>query len=215
MIKHLIALPYELARLPLVLVDKSLSTRLQDGSGPAVVLDRAIGSADKVAGAVLRNRDLAQRGTERITRSDMLATAARLEEDASTRREQARATATAGRQAAARKRKAAQQRAASGLVEADVAETRGKQDAKARAAESAAKKKAAANTRAASRTATAEKGKQRVESAAAVKQKAARNKAKVELDDARKTKQAADEARADAQRLSGLVEAKQQQRKQD
>jgi hypothetical protein len=215
MIKNLIALPYELARLPLVLVDKNLDNRLPEGSGPSVVLGRAVGTVDKVAGAVLHNRDLTKRGAERISRSDKLATAARLEEEASARRDQARETDTAGRQEAAQKRKDAQQRAASGLEEAAVAEARGKQEAKAKAAKAASKKKAAANTRAANRTAAAETRKERAESAAEAKQKAARNKAKTELNDARKTKQAADQARTDAERLSELVDAKKQQRKQN
>lgn len=214
-IKNLIAFPYELARLPLVLVDKKLGDNLPEDSGPGVILDRAIGSADKLAGAVLRNPDIAQRGAERISRSDKLATAARLEEEATARREQARETVTAGRQEAAQKRKAAQKRAASGLEEADVAEARGKQEARAKAAKSAATKKAAADTRAASRAANAETRKKSVESAAEAKKKAAQIKAKNELDDARKTKQAADEARTDANRLSDLAEAKQQERKRD
>ena len=55
MISTLIALPYELARLPLAIVDNGLSSRLPETSGPRVALDRAIGSADKLAGALLRN----------------------------------------------------------------------------------------------------------------------------------------------------------------
>ena len=44
MISTLIALPYELARLPVVIVDKNLSDRLPESSGPRVGLDRAIGA---------------------------------------------------------------------------------------------------------------------------------------------------------------------------
>ncbi|GEP32975.1 hypothetical protein NSZ01_07430 [Nocardioides szechwanensis] len=215
MISTLVALPYELARLPLVLVDRSLSRRLAEDSPARATLDRTIGSADKLAGAVLRNGDLARRGVNRIERSDKLATAARLEQEAEARREQARDTAAAGRQEAARKRKAAQERATSGLDEADIAEVRGKQEAKARAEKTAAAKKAAADKRAAQRTATAEQRKQRVEAAAEAKLQAAEREAKDELAEARETKQSAAEARADAERLSDLTEAKKQERKQD
>ncbi len=214
MISALITLPYELARLPLVIVDNRLSNRLPETSGPRVALDRAIGSADKLAGTLLGNRDIAKRGADRIERSDKLLSAARLEQEAATRREQARETAADGRQEAAQKRKAAQDRAASGIEEADAAEARGKQEAKAKAVKTASAKKQAADQRAASRTATVKKRQGRAETAAEAKKQAAQRKAKAELDDARETKQSAAEARADAERLSDLTEAKKQERKQ-
>lgn len=69
MISTLIALPYELARLPLAIVDNGLPDRLPETSGPCVTLDRVIGSSDKLAGALLGNRDIAKRGADRIERS--------------------------------------------------------------------------------------------------------------------------------------------------
>lgn len=215
MIKNLIAFPYEVARRPLVQLDKNLSGRVPPDSGPRRALGRAIGSTDKVAGTVLRNRDIARRGSERLERVEKLATAVRLEKTADTRREQADATIAAGRQEAAEKREDAQEHAASGLQEADVAEARAKQQAKDKAAKAAATKKAAADKRAASRTATAEQRKERAESSAEAKKKAAQRTAKNELEEARQSKQAAQEARADAERLSDLTEAKKQARKQD
>jgi hypothetical protein len=215
MISTLIALPYEVARLPLTIADNGLVQRLPETSGTRVTLDRAIGSADKLAGALLGNRGIAQRGADRIERSEKLLTAARLEQEAAARREQARDTAAAGRRKATRKRKAAQDRAASGLDEADAAEARGKQQAKAKAAKAASAKKAAADRRAASRTATVEQRKGRVDSVAEARKRSAQRKAKAELDDARKTKQSATEARSDAERLKDLTEAKKQERKQD
>src|SRR3954451_3097280 len=107
MISTLIALPYELARLPLVIVDNGLFDRLPETSGPRVTLDRAIGSVDKLAGTLLGNRDIARRGADRIERTEKLLTAASLEREAVTRREQARERAAAGRREAGLKRKAA------------------------------------------------------------------------------------------------------------
>ena len=215
MISTLITLPYELARLPLVLVDNGLSDRLPETSGPRVTLDRAIGSADKLAGTLLGNRDLARRGSDRIERTEKLLTVARLEQEAATRREEARETAAAGRREAALKRKAAQDRAASGLQEADAMEARGKRQARTKANKTASTKKAVADQRAASRAATVEQRKARVDSAAEAKKQGAQREAKGQLDDARATKQAAAESRADAERLSDLTEAKRSQRKQD
>ena len=157
MINTLIALPYELARLPLTVVDKTIAARMDETSAPRVTFDRAIGSADKLAGALLSNRDLARRGAHRIERSDKLMTAARLEQEAEVRRAKASQKLEAGRDEAARKRQQAKDKASSGLVEADAAEARAKQEAKAKATRTAATKQAAANKRAAQLRAQTEK----------------------------------------------------------
>ena len=214
-INSLIALPYELARMPVALVDNSLASRLAEDSMPRVTLDRALGSADKLAGSLLRNPDIAHRGAERIDRSRKLAAAARLEQKATTRREQAEETLVSGAEDAAQKREAARDRVTSGLDEAEKVEARGKQQAEARARKDAAAKKAAADERAAKRTATIEEREERVESAAETKKKVAQREARSELDEARESRQSAAEARADAERLSDLTEAKKEKRKRD
>jgi len=214
MISALIALPYELARLPMTLVDHTLSTRMAETSRPRATLHRAIGTTDKVAGALLGNPAIAQRGADRVERTAMLRSAARLEQEAATSREQARDTAAAGRQEAAQQRAAAQQTAASGLDEADAAEARATQEATTEAAKAASAKKKAADKRAASRTATVEQRKERVDAAAEKKQQGAQRAAKKKLDDARTTKQAAAGTRSDADRLGDLAETKKQARKQ-
>jgi hypothetical protein len=213
MFSNLIALPYKAARLPLSIVDKAVGDRLPETSAPRVALDRTLGSADVFAGSVLRNPVIAQRGAERLDRSEKLLTAARLEQQAEARREQAVDTAVSGTKEAAQKRKAAQKRVASGLEEADAAEARGKQQAKAEAEKTAAAKKSAAQKRAQTKKSTAEQRKKSAESAADAKTKVAQRKARNELDAAREKKQAAAEARADADRLEELAEAKKQRRR--
>ena len=52
-ISTVIALPYEIARRPLVAVDATLTSRLSETAVPRTVVDRAIGTADRVAGTVL------------------------------------------------------------------------------------------------------------------------------------------------------------------
>src|ERR1700712_4861247 len=108
MISTPIALPYELARLPLVLADNALSERLPEKSAPWLALNRVIGSADQIAGGLLHNSAIAQRGSDRLERSQKLATAGHLEQEAASRREQAREAAAGGKQRAAARRKAAQ-----------------------------------------------------------------------------------------------------------
>ena len=215
MISTLISAPYKLARLPLVLVDSSLASRLPEDSVPRVTLDRALGSADRLAGTLLGDREIAQSGADRLERSRKLVTAARLEKEAAARREQARETLTEGREEAAAKREAAADRVVSGLDEAEALEARAKREAKVKAQQRASAKKKAADQKASNRTATVEQRKARVESAAEAKRKAAARKAKAELDDARETKQAAAQERADAERLSELAEAKKRKRKSD
>jgi hypothetical protein len=215
MIKSLIAFPYEMARRPVVAIDNGLSSRLPETSTARVALDRAIGSADKLAGALLGNSEIAQRGAERLDRSEKLVAAARLEQEAAARREQADEKAASGRQEAAEKRETAEKRAASGLEEADEAEERGKQEAEERARKAAATKKAAADQKAASRKRQAEARKAGVDSVATAKKKAAQREAKSEVAKARENEAAAGEARADAERLSVLTETKKNERKQD
>lgn len=213
MINQLISLPYKAARLPLTVADKALGDRLPETSAPRVALDRTLGSADKLAGSVLRNRVIARQGAERLDRSGKLLTATRLEAEADARREEARETAVSGTQEAARKRKAAQEHVAKGIDEADEVEERGERQAEEQAAKAAAAKKAAANQRAQARRGSAEQRKKSAESAANAKTKAAQRKAKKELDDARESKQSAAEARGDAERLEELTEAKKQARR--
>jgi hypothetical protein len=213
MIRMLIAVPYDLARLPLVIIDNSLSRRLSETSGARMTLDRAIGSVDKVVGALIGDPEIAKRGTDRIDHSDRVRTAARLEQEAATRREQARETATSGTHRAAQKRQAARARAVSALEEADAAEARGKQQATAAALKAASTKKAAADKRAATSTATIEQRKERLTTTAEARKRAAQRKAKTQTSDARETKLTAIQTRADAQRIGDLAAAKKAARK--
>jgi hypothetical protein len=215
MITNLITLPYQAARLPLSIVDKAIGERLPETSPPRVALDRTLGSADRLAGTVLRNPVIAQRGADRLERSSKVVTAAKLEKQADARREQARETVVDGAREAAEKRTAAQERAVSGLQEADVVEARGKVQASTSAEKSAAAKRTAAQKRAEARKDTADRQRKSAESAADAKTKVTRRKASNELDEAREKKREAAEARTDADRLEELTEAKKQERKND
>ena len=115
MIATLIALPYEIARFPLAVVNQQLAGRLPESSSPRATLDRAIGSVDKVAGSILHNQVITERGAARVERAEKLRRAAHLEQEAAIRREAARDTVQEASQEAAQKRKAAKDRAASGL----------------------------------------------------------------------------------------------------
>src|SRR4051794_15432713 len=122
MINTLIELPYKIARAPLSLMDSTLSQALPETSPPRRTLDLVIGSTDKVAGALLGDRELGRRGDERIERSKTLRRAARREHEADAKWKEAEKVGTSGRQDAARKRDAAEQRATESLKVADVVE---------------------------------------------------------------------------------------------
>ncbi len=213
MINTVIALPYEAARLPLRLLDQRVAGKLPETSGPRVTFDRTLGKVDQLAGSVLRNRDIAERGTARLDRVEKATTAARLEQQASTLRDKAQTVAESGIKQATQKRKAARQRVDEGFQEAETVEQRGKRKAAEDAASVASRKKAAAAQRAETRVNAAEERKKRVETAAESKKRISQKRAEVELDEARENAHEAAADRADAERLSELTEAKKQARK--
>lgn len=215
MIKTLISLPYEAVRLPLTVVDRGLSRRLSESSLPRLTVGRTLGTADKVAGTLLRNRDLTARGVGRIEHVDTLIAATLLEAEAAVKRQAAEDVAEAGRRDAAAKREAANERATAAFSEADEAEKEGKQQAAAKAKKAAAAKKAEADGAAAEKAEMVARRKKAVAEKAEAKKKAARDEAKADLADARESKEAAAEARTDAEVLSDLAEAKKAERKQD
>jgi hypothetical protein len=213
MLSTLISLPYEIARKPLALVDDSLEDRLPETSLPKVTLDRAIGQADRIAGTLLRNREIARRGAERIDRTEKLLTAARLEKQAAAERQLADDTGRNGRQQAAQLREAAEKHVSRGLQEADETEAAGKREARAEAARTAAAKKAAAAEKAQAREAAAEQRKNQQANAAEARKMAAQRSAAKKAERAAESRKAAASQRADAERLEELTEAKKQDRK--
>lgn len=71
--RGLLSVPYQITRTPLVLIDLQLARRLPEDSLPRLVSDRVLGSYDRLAGRLLNDPDLAQRGLDRLTRSSRLA----------------------------------------------------------------------------------------------------------------------------------------------
>lgn len=214
MISTLISLPYELTRRPLVAVGEGLTGRLPEDAAPRLYLDKAIGSADRLAGSLLHNDEIARRGTDRLERSAGLAKAATLERKAETKRAQARETQAAGRKKAESQRTAAQETLTHGLDEADAVEAQAKRDARAAATKAASAKKAAANREASAKKSAADQRRARADQVASAKEKSAQRRAASELEEARDNQSAAADARKDADRLEELTEAKKAERRQ-
>lgn len=215
MISTLVAIPYEIARLPLTVVDSTLADRLPETSAPRVTFDRALGSADRIAGRLTGNRSLARRGAERLDRLEKRVAAVRLEQEASAKRDRAGETVREGRQEAAQKREQAQDRLASAPAKAEAAELRLKKQAKERARGTATVQKVSADERAVKVVETAEQQEKRRKAAADARKKAAQRRAQAKAEAAREIEESAEEKRAEAERLEDLAETRKQERKGD
>lgn len=97
--RGLLSVPYEITRTPLVLIDLQLARRLPKDSLPRLVSDRVLGSYDRLAGRLLNDPDLAQRGLDRLTRSGGLAHAQVLDREPAQVRQVAEKAARAERAA--------------------------------------------------------------------------------------------------------------------
>ncbi len=70
--RRLLALPYQLSRMPLSLLDVQLARHLPETSLPRLAFDVGLGSLDNVAGRLLLNRALARVGADRVQRASAL-----------------------------------------------------------------------------------------------------------------------------------------------
>jgi hypothetical protein len=210
--RSLLTVPYQLTRTPLVLVDVQLARRLPEDSRPRLLLDRVLGSYDQLAGRLLDDPHLAQRGVDRVQRSGKLANAVALEREAAQRREAAETIAAAGQRQAAETAQQAQDRLDGGLEEAETTERDEKRAAAADARAAAARKKKQAGQRTARRLASVEQKVNRAETVANTRTANAQKTAKAKLDDAAGERAKARAKRDDADQLAHLTTAKRQSR---
>jgi hypothetical protein len=210
--RTLLVVPYKFYRLPLAVVDEQVARRLPADSAPRSVFDRALGSYDRLAGHLLGDVAVAERGSDRIARSTKLAGAVALERDAAAHRDQAAEEIESGQRSAAAKRKTAQQRLADGLDEANARERQGKQRAAAQARADATRNKQQADARTKQRVGAIQQGLQKADAVTDVKLQQTRRGANAKLDQARATKTAANSARARADQLGQLAATKRNSR---
>ena len=210
--RTLLAVPYKFYRLPLAVVDEQVARRLPADSAPRLVFDRALGSYDRLAGHLLGDVAVAERGSDRIARSAKLADAVALERDAAANRDQAAEEIDAGQRSAAVKRKTAQQRLADGLDEANARERQGKQRAAAQARADATRNKQQADARTKKGVGAIQQGLQKVDAVTDAKLLQTRRGTNAKVDQARATKTAANSARARADQLGQLAATKRNSR---
>jgi hypothetical protein len=204
-------LQYRIARLPLRLFEQRVLTRVDSEAPARLLYERSVGTVDSAVGGMLGDSDVRKRGTALIERSDALAEAARLDELATQKREQAddelrqkRASVVAapGEARETTQRKAKQARSASAERKRQAAQTAAKQTAEMnRRIDEAADNKVTA-------VETAKRAKQQTITAT---ERLATAVAKAELDDAAEKRSEAVDKRAHADRVDELADAEEEQ----
>jgi hypothetical protein len=209
------ALEYSLLRLPVQLIESQVVTRfLEDDSALRLGFERALGTLDETAGRLFADEQLVRRGHALRRRSDVLADAARLEEQAAQRKAEADAELRADEQRVAAERKQAEKTRREGVRSATAAERAEKKRvaAQAKAREQAEKRRIEQETRTKVQAATAQADAQ--EARIDAEERAATAAPKAQLSQATQEKAAADQQRAKAERLEGLVDAEREKREQ-
>src|ERR1700750_1740021 len=100
--RAILRLQYQVARIPLQLIEDQLVARLDSDARVRLVYQRSFGLLDAAAGNVLGSRRLAQRGTAKIERTDKRMEAADLDAKASATVAQANSELSDARRAAGR-----------------------------------------------------------------------------------------------------------------
>jgi hypothetical protein len=211
--RTLLHLPYHAARMPLAVMDAKLVKRLPADSPPRLAFERILGSLDVVAGRVLNDRHVEDRGAQLRDHADLLGDAVELEHDAAQRRSAAQETVRQAEQQAESLRAAAQREQREGVHEAVENEREEKQAAARRARAQASAAKQQADARAANRLAAVEQKRRQAEAGVQARTSRAVAAAKSELDEAAEKRSAARARRAEADELGKLSNAKQQARK--
>ena len=207
------SLEYYLLRLPATVLEKQVVTRfLQDDSALRLGFERAIGSLDEKAGRLFDDEKLEKRGHALRRRSEILATAAELEEKAAQRKAQAEADLREEKQRVAAEKKKADQARRDKLQKAAETEQAEKKRVAAEAAarEVAEKKRIEAEARRKVEAATKQADK--IEASIDAKEKALTAAPKAQLSNAAQEKAAADAQREQAEKLERLAQAEKDKR---
>lgn len=203
---------YRIARIPLTLFERGVLDRMEPEAPARVFYRRAVGALDAAAGSALRDTDLEERGLAEVQRAAELGEAARLDEVAERRVQQADAQLREKRrQAEAAPQEArtkAQRKIADARTQADATKQAATENAAART--SAAKKRI--DDAADQKIKAAQKAKANAQNRSRAAEKSVTNAAKAELDDAADKRRAANGARAHADRLDELGDAEKEKR---
>jgi hypothetical protein len=210
----LLRAPYQVARLPLTLVQSQVMPRMSNDSPPRLAFERALGSVDLAAGRLLHDDQLKTNGARLRTRAEDLSEAARLEADAAERKRAAAHTRQHGAQHADQLREQAEQHQVDGVRQTAARIREAKRDASIQVQTQAEKAKQRSQSRAERKLAAARNDRQTAERQAAAREQRAARRAQAGIADAAQQKAHARTRRADAGKLAELASAKNSARKQ-
>ena len=211
----LLRLQYTILRIPLQLVEDQLMSRLATESPARLMYERTLGVLDGAVGSALGDRDTERRGDALTERSDALARAAELDQDAA-RTEAEADTALEIK----RKQVHDDQAAAREAKQRDIEQARRREDERKQAAERDAEQrkqvaKKNADQLAAQRTQAAEAEHRAEQATLREAEKAAAAPAKAQLKDAANKQDEAADKRARADRVEKLAEAEKSKRRNE
>jgi hypothetical protein len=204
---------YQIARIPLQLVEEQLVARLDSDARLRLFYERSLGALDAVAGNVLDSPRLAQRGATKIERSEKLMRAADLDAVANATVAQANSELKDARGAAtqavedAQAEKAREAKQAQDSAEERKRATRETADQRADAA------KKQADETAAQRKGAADAAKRVEHAVIRAGEKLAEVDAQAKLDEAQDNRSVAARKRADADRLEDLADEEKAKRR--
>ena len=212
MTRKILRFEYTVLRAPWTALDAQLRRRLSDGSPLRLTLERGLAGYDTLAGRLLRDPQLVQRGDLLTRHAVAVEQAAARTAEAAELRAAAEQTEHDAAEAADAKRVAAQRRKQQRVAAALEQEQRAEQDAAAaaRITAEAKKKQAAERANARKQAATAERTATQRQTSARTERATA--PAKATLKDAAAQKTAAAERRSEARRLARLAEVEKHER---
>lgn len=213
--KAVLRFQYQVARMPLQLIDERFVARMNDEAPARLFYERSLGMLDTAVGAALGDPELRKRGTTLVERSDALRRAAELDAAADENIKQA------GRELEVTREKALQDKQkAFEETEAETRQARTEaQQRKRSAIEDAEKKivedKKAADQIAEQRKKNVETAKRREEEQIAAAERSAAKAAAVKMADAQDKRVDATVTRAQADTIEDLVDAEKDKRQAD
>lgn len=213
--KAVLKFQYQMARLPLQLIDERFVARMNDEAPARLFYQRSLGMLDTAVGTALGDQELQKRGVTLVERSDALRRAADLDAAADENVKQA------GRELKVTREKALQDKQkAFEETEAEARQARTEAQQRKRAAVEDAEKKIVENKKRADQIAeqrkkNVETAKRREEEQIEAAERSAAKVASVKMADAQDKRIDATTTRAQADKIEDLAEAEKEKRQAD
>jgi hypothetical protein len=204
---------YQLARIPLQLIEEQLAARLDEEAPGRLFYERSLGTLDATVGTLLSDPELRKRGNALIERSDTLRAAADLEAKAAAKEAEADTKLKAERDKAIREQQEARETRQDKVEKAKKTATQRKQSAAETAQKRTAAVKKQADELAAKRVESAEAEKRAEQALITDLEQQVAADADAKREDAQEKRSDAATMRAQADHVEQLADAEKQSRK--